>query len=310
MGYATYGLFSLQADGPVPTLTGTSAATQTGAPVRPAGRVAIPAGTSDIDGRLVYLTLIAIAMLMIVTSSLELYLHCVRYVRHDIESLARMFHDLRDGNIRVDYPLRLREFSTIFDYLRHSGAQMLEEKLRFKKMGLVDHLSQLNNRRHFEKRLQNLHANARVNGPSSVLLIDVDHFKQVNDQHGHDIGDALIVAFSAALRKVVRKTDFLARLGGDEFCIIYVYTGLDKSRALVERLRRELPRHVELPKGIVHNLRWTGGLSAMRDSDAKFDDVLWRADQALLQAKEQGRNNTRVFPAVAAAPRKKMLHAN
>jgi diguanylate cyclase (GGDEF)-like protein len=143
-----------------------------------------------------------------------------------------------------------------------------------------------------------------------VLIIDVDHFKLVNDEHGHDAGDALIVGFSEALRAVVRNTDFIARLGGDEFCIIYTYTRLDKAKDLVERLRRELPRYINLPKGVVHTLRWTGGLSSMRDSDRKFDDVLWRADQALLQAKQGGRNNTRVCAGSPADMKIKLMHAN
>ncbi len=260
----------------------------------------LPAATADDKStntmRLLYIALIIASMLMMITSTVNLYMRSVRYVRHDIESLVRMFRDIHDGHIRVDYPMLLREFSGVFRYLRSSGTQMMEEKRHFKEMGLIDHLSQLNNRRHFEKRLEDLYSNSKLNGPSSVLIIDVDHFKRVNDEHGHDVGDALIVGFAEAMRKVVRKTDILARLGGDEFCVIYTYTGLDKARDLVDRLRRDLPRHIPLPKGIVHALRWTGGLSAMHNGDKKFDDVLWRADQALLEAKENGRNNTRVYP--------------
>lgn len=259
---------------------------------------------------LLFIALIIASMLMLVTSTISLYVRSVRYVRHDIESLVRMFHDIHDGHIRVDYPMLLREFTGIFRFLRSSGTKMMEEKRQFKEMGLIDHLSQLNNRRHFEKRLEDLYNNAHINGPSSVLIIDVDHFKRVNDENGHDVGDALIVGFADAMRKVVRKTDLLARLGGDEFCVIYTYTGLDKARELVERLRRELPRHIPLPKGMVHPLRWTGGLSAMRRDDKKFDDVLWRADQALLEAKENGRNNTRIYLKPQLAPKKILQHSH
>ena len=78
----------------------------------------------------------------------------------------------------------------------------------------------------------------------------------------------------------------------------------------MDRLRRELPRHIPLPKGIVHALRWTGGLSAMHSSDNKFDAVLWRADQALLEAKEHGRNNTRVYPSPQPATKKRLQQVN
>jgi len=138
-------------------------------------------------------------------------------------------------------------------------------------------------------------------------MIDMDHFKKVNDIYGHDAGDALIVGFANALRKVVRQNDVLARLGGDEFCIIYTYASLENAKNFVERLRRQLPREIPLTKGVIHQLRWTGGLSAMHDKDTKPDDVLWRADQALLQAKEAGRNITKVYDPATGAPEKKRV---
>jgi diguanylate cyclase (GGDEF)-like protein len=166
----------------------------------------------------------------------------------------------------------------------------------------MDHLSQLSNRRHFDLRLKEIFDNRPTHGPSSVLVIDADRFKQVNDQHGHDAGDVLIAKFAAALRNHVRYTDVLARLGGDEFCIIYTYVPLAKAKELTDRLRRELPKQIELKPGVYHDLHWTGGLSAFHDGDAKPDDVLRRADHALLRAKEAGRNRTAIYDP-AATPR-------
>ncbi len=306
-GYGVWGLVLGTLDQPDGPTSTSSSVMPVPAPSVP---VVLAADKTTDTTRLLYIALIIASMLMMITSTVNLYVRSVRYVRHDIESLVRMFHDIHDGHIRVDYPMLLREFSGIFRFLRSSGTEMMEEKRQFKEMGLIDHLSQLNNRRHFEKRLEDLYNNAKINGPSSVLIIDVDHFKRVNDEHGHDVGDALIVGFADAMRKIVRKTDILARLGGDEFCVIYTYTGLDKARDLVERLRRDLPRHIQLPKGIVHSLRWTGGLSAMHSGDKKFDAVLWRADQALLEAKENGRNNTRVYPIPRPVAKKRLQHTN
>lgn len=244
---------------------------------------------------IVYAGLAATALLAAITVVLRLYRVVSAAVRHDVLSLTRMFRDVHDGALREDYPLALREFTETLSYLRTSGRKVVREKERLKHLGLIDHLSQLSNRRHFERRLAHLHEASKSKGPSSVLLIDVDHFKAVNDKHGHDAGDLLIVNFSKALRACVRQTDFLARLGGDEFCIIYPYTALEKASAFAERLRRQLPRELPLLKGIVHALRWTGGLSVIMDGDKKFDDVLWRADKALIEAKEAGRNNTKVY---------------
>jgi len=242
-----------------------------------------------------YFAVMLITLVLGTLALLHLYRHTLKGIRHDIGSLVRLFRDLREGNVRVEYPMALREFSEIFDYLRDRGQKLVEEKEKLKDMGLIDHLSQLANRRQFEARLKELYKSSRANGPSSVLIIDVDHFKAVNDKHGHDAGDALIVGFAQALRKVVRQSDVLARIGGDEFCIIYTYAPIDKAAVLAERLRKQLPREIPLTKGVVHTLRWTGGLSSMHDRDTKPDEVLWRADQALLHAKTAGRNLTLVY---------------
>ncbi len=253
-----------------------------------------------------YASLAGLALLAALGVVVRLYRVVSAAIRHDILSLTRMFRDVRDGALRDHYPLALREFAETLSYLRSSGRKLVREKERLKNLGLIDHLSQLSNRRHFERRLAHLFEARKAKGPSSVLLIDLDHFKAVNDTHGHDAGDLLIVNFSKALRACVRQTDFLARLGGDEFCVIYPYTPIDKASVYVERLRRQLPRELPLLKGAVHALRWTGGLSALADSDKKFDDALWRADKALIQAKEAGRNNTKVYdprPAFQSVPR-------
>lgn len=257
--------------------------------------------------RIFYFAFILLALLVIVVVLFRLYRQTSGAVRHDIRSLIRMFRDLREGSVRVDYPMALHEFAEIFDYLRDRGQRLVEEKQKLKDMGLMDHLSQLGNRRHFEQRLKELFEASKANGPSSVLMIDMDYFKKVNDVHGHDAGDALIVGFANALRKVVRQNDVLVRLGGDEFCIIYTYASLQNAKNFVERLRRQLPREIPLTKGVIHQLRWTGGLSTMYDKDTKPDDVLWRADQALLQAKEAGRNITKVYDPTTGAPEKKRV---
>jgi diguanylate cyclase (GGDEF)-like protein len=242
-----------------------------------------------------YASLAATALFAAGAVIVRLYRVVGAALRHDVLSLTRMFRDVRDGALRENYPLALREFAEALSYLRSSGHKLVREKKRLQNLGLIDHLSQLSNRRHFERRLTHLYEAAKSKGTSSVLLIDLDHFKAVNDKHGHDAGDLLIVNFAKALRACVRQTDFLARLGGDEFCIIYPYTRLEKASAYVERLRRQLPRELPLLNGAVHALRWTGGVSAITDGDKKFDDVLWRADKALFHAKEAGRNNTKVY---------------
>lgn len=261
---------------------------------------------SELNGSLggtvaIYVALVFLALVGIAIVNIMLY-RTIGSVRHDIRSMVQMFNDVQHGNVRPDYPVEFAEFAAAQRYLRGWGRQLLVETQRLKDMGLVDHLSQLSNRRHFEMRLKEIFDNARTHGPSSVLIIDADRFKQVNDRHGHDAGDNLIVRFAAALRSNVRHTDVLARIGGDEFCIIYAYTPLHKAKDLAERLRQALPRELELKPGVLHELHWTGGLSEIQASDTKPEDVLWRADQSLLFAKDAGRNRTVVFDPAHGLP--------
>lgn len=247
-----------------------------------------------------YLAVAVAALVGVVVINVLVY-RTIGAVREDIRSVVQMFKDVHLGMVRLDYPVVFREFAVAQRYLQGWGRELLAERERLKDMGLVDHLSQLSNRRHFEIRLKEIFDNLPTHGPSSILVIDADRFKQVNDQYGHDAGDALITKFAAALRTHVRNTDILARLGGDEFCIIYTYMPLAKAKEFADRLRRDLPTKIELKPGVHHELHWSGGLSAFHDSDARPDDPLRRADQALLRAKEAGRNRTAIFdPTVPA----------
>jgi len=245
--------------------------------------------------RIYYALFILFAVTSLLVMSFGLYRRTREAIHHDIKSVGRMFRDVRQGDMRNQYPMKLEEFSPAFLYLQDSGRKLVEEKEKLKGMGLIDHLSQLSNRRYFEMRLNELFEQKKAFPPSSVLIIDIDQFKSVNDRYGHKAGDALIVGFADALRQVVRQSDFLARLGGDEFCVIYPYVTLTEATVFADRLRKLLPRQIPLTRGIVHNLRWSGGVSIMSDKDPKYSDVLWRADQALILAKEGGRNRTKVY---------------
>jgi diguanylate cyclase (GGDEF)-like protein len=217
-----------------------------------------------------------------------------RAIRHDVLSLHRLVEDMRAGSVRVAYPVRLAELAPVFARLRQSGKQLVQEKDTLKELGLIDDLSQLSNRRHFEAQLQHYFHEAKVKGPSSTLIIDIDAFRHVREKYGHAAGDALIRSFAKALRTNVRPSDFVARLSGDLFCVIFPYTPLESARIACDRLRRELPRQLPLTNGVVHQLRWTGGVSAFADSDKEPSEAVARADRALLLAKKLGGNNTQV----------------
>jgi diguanylate cyclase (GGDEF)-like protein len=239
-----------------------------------------------------YVVVLIVATLGLLATGYTFHRATARAIQNDLKSLALMSQDVRSGQLRADYPVELRDFADVFQVLRDFGKRIAEEKEKLKELGLIDHLSQLSNRRHFELRLNDLYELSRTRPRSSVLMIDIDGFKAVNDRLGHEAGDALIVGIADALSRLVRHTDVLARLGGDEFCIIYACTSLDQAIGLARRLREQLPPRILLGRGVAHPLRWSGGLSVMQQSDARGNDVLWRADQALIHAKRAGGNLT------------------
>lgn len=252
------------------------------------------ASTLPADPRVVALLLVMTGFVIGMVAVALAYRETARGVRADVQSLGHILRDARHNEVRESYPMELEEFADVFQYLRDSARKIAQERQKLKGLGYLDHLSNLANRRYFERRLKKLHRQMESHGLSSLLVIDIDHFKQVNDTHGHDIGDALIAEFARLLRAAVRQTDFLARLGGDEFCVIYPYTPLTHAYSYAERLRKQLSREISLPKGVVHALSWTGGISAMGRTDQNFDDVMRRADQALIRAKQAGRNITQL----------------
>jgi len=256
-----------------------------------------PANSGDIPAnwKRLFFAAVLVAFAGLAVSTLIVDAVTRRAVRHDMKSIARMMKDIREGMLRVDYPIRLKEFRTLLRYLGKSGGKLVRERRRLKDLGLTDHLSRLPNRRAFEVKLEQMYVQSRVGFPSSLLLIDIDRFKRINDDHGHDAGDALITGFAQALRDRVRETDYVARLAGDEFCIIFPFTDQHTAEVLAERLRLRMPAEIDLGTGVHQRVAWTGGLSVMHRADTKFDDVLWRADKALFGAKAAGRNRTHVY---------------
>jgi diguanylate cyclase (GGDEF)-like protein len=152
----------------------------------------------------------------------------------------------------------------------------------------TDELTGLFNRRHFLRlalrELDNL-GHGRQHG---LALIDLDHFKRINDVHGHAAGDRVLQTFAAVARACLRDGDVLARYGGEEFVLLLPNTDADQFTSCCERLR-EAFANAE-PVGVqVHNLSLSAGMTLLSAGD-DLDEALQRADQALYRAKRGGRN--------------------
>lgn len=217
-----------------------------------------------------------------------------RRLQNDLTALTRLLSDVTHNRIRKSYTIELRELRNSYQVMYQLAKLMVGKHLQVVNSAGTDHLSQVSNRRSFEAKQREIFQRVAEGWAHSLLVIDIDEFKRVNDTFGHDAGDQLIVQFGRALKDNLRSSDFVARLGGDEFCVIFPNTPLKKAHELADRLRSNMPSAVELAPGMMHQLMWSGGLAEYARQDQSENAALARADQALLDAKRAGRNRTEV----------------
>ncbi|WP_022665237.1 sensor domain-containing protein [Desulfospira joergensenii] len=171
-----------------------------------------------------------------------------------------------------------------------------EEQIR--KLALYDSLTGLANRRLINDRLAHAIAvSRRKQNFGAVLMLDLDNFKSLNDTKGHNVGDALLVEVAKRLRNCVRETDTVGRLGGDEFVIVLEWLGEEekpgrkKAMKIAEKIRLALNRVYILGKqGHAHHSSASIGVSLFQNTDINEGEVLKRADVAMYEAKDLGRN--------------------
>eukprot|EP00913_Durusdinium_trenchii_P008164 g7661.t1 len=165
--------------------------------------------------------------------------------------------------------------------------ESLMSKLRHQAM--TDPLTGLGNRRWLGERVgEELSRAGRQEDPLCALVFDLDRFKTINDNHGHDVGDSVLVAAAEVVITCLRPYDLAARIGGEEFCIILPRTSLRAAEAIAERLRAALAETIvtPLPKG---GMTASFGVCLAKDGD-RLQDLLLKADGALYEAKRAGRN--------------------
>jgi diguanylate cyclase (GGDEF)-like protein len=163
-----------------------------------------------------------------------------------------------------------------------------------------DDLTDLPNRRYFFERLESALAHARRHRrPLSVLMADLDYFKQVNDRFGHADGDTVLKAFARLLREDARAADLPGRIGGEEFALMLPDTGAEQACKVAERLRKRMA--VLQPLESEHRFTVSIGV-AVAGADEQTDDLLLRADRALYAAKEAGRDRVVMADGPALVP--------
>jgi len=187
----------------------------------------------------------------------------------------------------------------------------LEEQVR--QLAFNDPLTRLANRRLMLEHLdQAMSASKRSHRHGALLFLDLDNFKPLNDQHGHGVGDLLLIEVAERLKACVREADTVARFGGDEFVVLLCELGTQhdeataQAAAVAEKIRTRLAEPYGLQAApsapaIGHQCTASIGVAVFHGRDESQDSVIDRADAAMYQAKEEGRNRVRFAPGAAAA---------
>jgi diguanylate cyclase (GGDEF)-like protein len=188
------------------------------------------------------------------------------------------------------------------EHMRRVATELAVANRRLQQAALTDPLTGLPNRRYAMERLeQEWSASSRSRRPVSYLLIDIDHFKQVNDAHGQEVGDMVLRQVAALLRKVARAEDVICRVGGEEFSVIANDTPASAATQLAERLRSAVERAPLGSSAVSVALTVSLGVAARRDEMQRIDELTRAAEGALQDAKRAGCNRVSAATPPAAA---------
>lgn len=193
------------------------------------------------------------------------------------------------------YPLKeLEDRSQVLQRMVKERTQELEETNRqMQRLAITDVLTGLYNRMRTDEALDaEIERQKRYPSPLSLILMDIDHFKAVNDGHGHNKGDEILIEVAHLLSQRVRRTDCLGRWGGEEFLLVCPNTSLESARQLADELRRAVGYQ---DFGVGVDVTMSLGVAQYADGDSR-ESLLERADAAMYNAKQEGRNRVSFSP--------------
>jgi diguanylate cyclase (GGDEF)-like protein len=247
-------------------------------------------------------------------SSLLLYVFSENLVDR-IVKLQELSNRIKEGNFSGIEFLKIEKPKDELDHLRNNLVDTaltigkllseLEEKNReLQELAYYDPLTGLPNRRFFFEHASLIFEEVkRYEKPLSLLVMDIDYFKEINDTYGHDVGDLVLKTFAGLLRGIVRQSDICARFGGEEFVVLLPNTDLEGARVLAERIRTAVAKNPVEYDSIVIIFTVSIGASQYRKGMQSIDELIKEADIALYRAKEGGRNRVEVFiPGETAEP--------
>ena len=166
------------------------------------------------------------------------------------------------------------------------------EKLH--KLSVTDALTEVYNRRHFFETGESLVAlSAREHKHVSLLMLDIDHFKAINDTYGHQAGDIILIAFAKRIQKMTRASDLFARIGGEEFAVILYNTSIKDAKKLAQNICDEISEHNFFYKNQHIDMTVSIGVASMSNGKSSLDTLHHASDLRLYEAKKSGRNCVR-----------------
>ncbi|TRZ97217.1 MAG: sensor domain-containing diguanylate cyclase [Rhodocyclaceae bacterium] len=223
--------------------------------------------------------------------------------RDEIGELAAIFNSMND---KVhEYQQRLEEKYLAADsalvvtneQLKTRTAELEKTLALVEQLATTDSLTSLPNRRYFDDFLVSAYSRAvRFKEPLCMILLDVDHFKQINDQHGHAVGDAVLQELGRLIRERTRETDACARFGGDEFALLLYHTDGTEAFALAEALLHKVRAHAFMAGGTRLPVTLSIGIAQLTAVTLSVEELYGAADQALYEAKRLGRNLAVCYP--------------
>jgi diguanylate cyclase (GGDEF)-like protein len=219
-------------------------------------------------------------------------------LRESHERTQRALAELEEARDSLEH--RVSERTASLAEMNQRLTQEIAERERAEealaRAATTDYLTGLVNRRAMLQRLEQEHERVRRGGnPSVVLLADLDHFKRVNDEHGHEVGDHALIAVATALRALVRRQDVVSRWGGEEMLVLLPDTDREGALEVAEKIRAAFAAAPRAVLGRDLRLTWSIGVAEIT-AGASVADTVRRADRALYRAKEAGRDRVESAP--------------
>lgn len=214
---------------------------------------------------------------------------CPVHVGQDTEAV--------EGILLVDNSLSGRKIDdeaiTILAIIAHAVGNAINNSKAYSsimRVAIRDELTGIHNRRYFNERLlDEIDRSKRYGTLVCLVMADIDHFKKINDLHGHPVGDSVLIWIAAQLSSKLRSSDVIARYGGEEFALLLINTSKEQAGKVAEILRATIADAV-MPEELPINVTISFGVAALNIDASSFEGLLARADKALYRAKAQGRN--------------------